>query len=92
MPPNTAQNTCLSQKFLTTNAQSLFNKMDELQERCRQSQPLFVCITETWCMQNEPDSLYTLQGYTMYRRDREPRGGHGGVLIYVNSKLSRQLM
>ena len=90
MPPNTAQNTCLSQKFLTTNAQSLFNKMDELQERCRQSQPLFVCITETWCMQNEPDSLYTLQGYTIYRRDREPRGGHGGVLIYVNSKLSRQ--
>ena len=26
MPPNTAQNTCLSQKFLTTNAQSLLTK------------------------------------------------------------------
>ena len=54
-----AQNTRSSQKFLTTNAQSLFNKMDELQERCQLNQPLFICVTETWCVQSEPESLYS---------------------------------
>ena len=41
-------------------------------------------------MQSKPESLYSLQNCTMYRRDREPHRGYGGVLVYMNCKLTRQ--
>ena len=70
--------------FLSLNANSLFNKMDELQTLTATlpTPPLFISICETWCNPNEPDSLYALPKYLLYRRDRRGRCG-GGVALYV---------
>ena len=68
--------------FLSTNARSLFNKMDELQHITYRTNPLFICITESWCSHEEPDSLYSIDGYSLFRKDRLFRAG-GGILIHV---------
>ena len=56
--------------------------MDELQHITYRTNPLFICITESWCSHEEPDSLYSIDGYCLFRKDRLFRAG-GGVLIYV---------
>ena len=72
--------------ILTLNARSLYNKVDELQETLRslQNPPAVICVTESWCVTHEPDSLYALQQYSLFRRDRPDRPG-GGVLVYVHT-------
>ena len=51
--------------FLSFNANSLFNKMDDLQHLVLtfKSLPLFICVCETWCNAYEPDTLYALEKY-----------------------------
>ena len=41
-----------------------------------------ISITETWGKEKIPDSVYALDGYTMYRRDRLGKIG-GGQILYV---------
>ena len=65
--------------FSSINARSLFNKIDEL--RCTQL-PSLVGITESWCTTTEPDSIYDLPGYEIYRCDRTESLG-GRVILYV---------
>ena len=82
-PPTSHQ---LPVDILTLNARSLYNKVDELQEilRLLQNPPAVICVTESWCVTHEPDSLYALQQYSLFRRDRPDRPG-GGVLVYVHT-------
>ena len=47
--------------------------------------PAFICVQGTWCIPSELDSLYNLDGYLTFRRDRPNRLG-GGVLIYVRAE------
>ena len=70
--------------FLSFNANSPFNKMDELQHLVLtfKSLPLFICVCETWWNAYEPDTLYTLEKYVLFCRDRRERIG-GGVALYV---------
>ena len=56
--------------------------MYELQHVTYRTNPLSICITESWCSQEEPDSLYSIDGYSLFRKDRRFWAG-GGVLIYV---------
>ena len=74
-----------NQCFLSFNARSLFNKMGELTTLLNSfsSPPLFISVCETWCVPNEPDNLYALQNYQLFRRDRIGKAG-GGLLIYVH--------
>lgn len=72
--------------FLSLNARSLFNKIDELQLLILKHKPAFVCVQETWCSSAEPDSLYQLPQYLMERRDRAARAG-GGVCIYIREGM-----
>jgi len=70
--------------FLSTNARSLFNKLEEIELLLKRYSPLFLAVQETWCHQHEHDALYSIEGYSLYRRDRIGRRG-GGVCIYVNN-------
>lgn len=69
-------------KILSLNSRSLYNKMDELQQLVETHQPAAICIQESWCVPAEPDSLYNLDKYQIFRRDRQDRVG-GGVVIFT---------
>ena len=45
-----------------------------------------IALSETWLDNSISDELIQLNNYTLYRRDRNRRGG--GVLLYVNQSLS----
>ena len=44
-----------------------------------------VCITETWLSDEIPDNAVAMHGFTLFRKDREKRGG--GVAIFVKSNI-----
>lgn len=88
--------------FLTFNACSLFNKMAELEHLVStlSPPPLFISVSETWCVQSEPDSLYNLANYVLVRRDRTATkqvGNRtvakqgGGVAIYIHCPSAASL-
>lgn len=72
--------------FLSFNANSLQNKIDELSALIASlpTPPILIAVCESWCVPTEPDSLYALQDYLLFRRDRMDRVG-GGVVIYAHS-------
>lgn len=74
--------------FLSLNARSLINKTDEL-SKIINLHPTPICVIavcETWCSPSEPDSLYSIAGFTLYRCDRHHSRG-GGVALYINDTL-----
>ena len=75
--------------FLSLNARSLLNKTDELSKIVDlQHTPIsIIAVCESWCNPSEPDSLYSLAGYTLYRCDRQNNRG-GGVALYVNNSIN----
>ena len=72
---------------LFTNAQSIVNKLPELQAVVCDHSPLIVGIAESWCTSSVGDAELHLNGYNLFRDDR-PSGIGGGVLLYVHSSLS----
>ena len=64
------------------------NKMSELQVTIESLRPDVVGITETWTNPDIMDAELVLEGYVMFRRDRQNcrvvRGG--GVLLYVKDE------
>ena len=72
--------------FLSFNARSLFNKMDEIAQVAIEKRPSLIAICETWANPLEPDSLYELPDYSLYRHDRQHCRG-GGVAVYVHSSI-----
>ena len=76
--------------FLSLNARSLFNKIEELSEVTEKLKPLFICVQETWCVHGEPDSFYHIDGFGLFRRDRVDRIG-GGVCTYVNTSQANTI-
>ena len=60
-------------KMMNINAQSLCNKMNELEFNVvKVTEPQIISISETW---GNEGSSFNLDGYKMYRDDRERRGG-----------------
>ena len=77
--------------YICMNARSLLNKLDELERiSCTQPRPNIIGISETWCSPAEPDSLYALDGYTLYRSDRA-YGRGGGAALYIHDTLHHSL-
>ena len=72
-----------------TNANRLFNKMDELACLVAVNQYDVISITESWLSPDTPDSVYQLPDFAMFRRDRPDRLG-GGVICYARSILHPQ--
>ena len=69
------------------NARSLGNKMEELELIAELQKPHIIGITESWGKTEVMDSEISLNGYTMYREDRQDGRKGGGVLLYIDSKL-----
>lgn len=67
------------------NAQSLNNKTDEFRVTFENSSVDVICVSETWLVKGTPDSLVNLNGYRIFRADRDTRAG--GVAIYVKDSI-----
>ena len=77
---------CTDLLIFLTNARSLVCKMDALKAYALLYNPHVICVTETWGTPDLPDSFFSLNGYRLYRCDRESGRG-GGVLTYVKETL-----
>ncbi|KAM9591180.1 uncharacterized protein ACIBXB_006077 isoform 1-T3 [Morphnus guianensis] len=68
-------------KCIFANARSMGNKQEELEAIVQQDSYDLVAITETW-WDNSHDWSAAMDGYKLFRRDRQGRRG-GGVALYV---------
>ena len=71
-------------KFSHINCRSLFRKLAQVSLLFKDS--AILCCTETWLSPIIIDSMISIPGKTIFRRDRVSRGG--GVCIFVNNDLS----
>lgn len=71
------------------NAQSLNNKMDEFRLIFETSGVDIICVSETWFDKSTPDSLVRLEGYQIFRNDRDNHAG--GVAVYLKSHIASRL-
>jgi hypothetical protein len=72
-------------KVLYTNATSLENKMEEFKATCDLSKLSVVGVTETWFRSS---SIVAMDGYKVYRRDRNDGRRGGGVVLYIDSQIT----
>ena len=70
-----------------TNARSVINKMDMFQATVFELKPDVIGITESWANDNIGDAELSLDGYVMYRMDRNTSNKGGGVILYVKQEL-----
>ncbi|KAM9590717.1 uncharacterized protein ACIBXB_005842 isoform 1-T1 [Morphnus guianensis] len=68
-------------KCIYANAHSMGNKQEELEATVQQDRYDLVTITETW-WDDSHDWSAAMDGYKLFRRDRQGRRG-GGVALYV---------
>jgi len=68
-------------KCIYTNACSMGNKQEELEDIVGQDSYDLVAITETW-WNDSCDWSASMDGYKLFRRDRQGKRG-GGVALYV---------
>jgi len=72
-------------RCLYTNANSVINKMDELRERVLVNDIDVIAITETWSREEIADSELCIDGYVLYRKDRQSekhcKGGDVVILV-----------
>lgn len=69
-----------------TNSRSIMSKIDELDEIIKLNNTSLICITETWLTENIPDNCITLEGFNIFRCDREERKG-GGICAWIKSDI-----
>lgn len=71
------------------NARSIVNKIDELELLVEQYKPDIIGITETWLNDQITDSEISLEGYTIFRKDRKSseKSRGGGVMFYIKNNL-----
>ena len=72
-------------RICVSNVRSLAPKIDEVSEFLLRHQIDLAFITETWLKESIDDSVISISGYCVFRRDRET-DCHGGVCIYVNTE------
>ena len=68
------------------NARSLFPKFDELSLLVESHNPDIISIVEPWLCADIPDDEICIQGYNIFRRDRNRHGG--GVLMYIRNHFT----
>ena len=71
--------------FYLANARSLEKKFDELTAQLLSTRMDIAVITESWFNDRIDDSVLTIPGYVLQRRDRPTRGG--GVCTFVSSSI-----
>ena len=61
--------------------------MDYLRSEVMVLEPDIICITESWMNDSLGEDEIKLDGYTLFRRDREVNCKGRGVLLYVRDIL-----
>lgn len=61
--------------LLYTNVRSLLPKIDHLRVTAINASPHVICLTETWLSSDISDSEAYIPGYSLFRADRNRRGG-----------------
>ena len=62
-------------------------KVHEVSHLIAKSSLSVLGISETWLGSADSDALLSVNGYDLFRRDRSPQGGGGGVCLYVKEGL-----
>jgi hypothetical protein len=70
-------------KISLINARSLLLKLDELQHHFLLTQSTWWQLPKTWFSEDIDDSLASIHGYNLFRKDR-PSRRVGGVCIYLS--------
>jgi hypothetical protein len=87
---NTHESAARVLKCFYANARSIISqeKRMELELYVEMEKPDIIGITESWARDDMGDSELALDGYVMFRRDREKQNSRGGgVLLYVKSDI-----
>ena len=84
--PSNNANSNQSITCLFSNAQSVLNKLQELQAIVYQHSPQIIGIAESWCNSDVGDAELHLQEYNLFRDDRKSGIG-GGVMLYIHEGL-----
>ena len=76
--------------FVSFNARSICNKLNEFNAFIDTVKPQYVAITETWLNDSVPDSFIDQRNqYSIFRRDRPTGNGNpsrgGGVCLMVSN-------
>ena len=77
-------------KCITLNAQSLVSKMPEFKVIVRDKRPHIISVTESWGQEWQNDSIFSIEGYTMYRNDRHRIRG-GGTILYISNNIEQRV-
>ena len=72
-------------RICVSNVRSLAPKIDKVSEFLLRHQIDLAFITETWLKESIDDSVISIYGYCVFRRDRKT-DCPGGVCIYVNTE------
>ena len=80
------RNNCKRPTVLSANVRAISTKIDEIQQIAELNAIDALCITETWLSNAIPDSIVTISGYNLFRKDRLHTLG-GGVCIYVKNNI-----
>ena len=64
--------------------------MDEFRYIFENSDIEVICVSETWFCPEMFDSIFKLNGYQLFRNDREAHAG--GVAIYVKENMSCRIL
>ncbi len=78
--------------FFYTNANGLYNKVDELKHRVNDSNSKVVIITETMLTEDIRSVEIGLPNFSVFRGDRATQSKGGGSCIYVHNSMSACVM
>ena len=69
------------------NAQSIMNKMCDLEVLASEQSPDIIAVTESWINSDIPDASVSLKGYTLFRKDRlDTKNGRGWAFYYTQRR------
>lgn len=74
---------------MNINARSIVNKSEELESVAAAYKPHIMIISETWLHHDIGDAEVTPPGYSIFRSDRDTRGGGVAILFKDSLQLSR---
>src|SRR5688572_1698860 len=77
--------------YINTRSVVNIDKRTELELYVDKEKPDIIGITESWAKESIQDSELELEGYAMFRKDRDNRGEKrhgGGVLLYIKDSLT----
>jgi hypothetical protein len=71
--------------ILNANVRSLFNKLDDFETVLHTNNADIACLTESMLSDEIPSEAVSMNGFTLFRKDRNRHGG--GVACYVRNEL-----